>query len=365
MRILICNWRDLAHPAAGGAEVYTEEVARRWVADGHEVTLFAAEVSGRPAEEVVHGVRIVRRGSRLGVYRAAREWYLAEGRGRFDLVVDEVNTKPFDCPRWVDDAPVVALVHQTCEEIWHHQMPWPVAVMGRRVLEPRWLARYAAVPALAVSPSTRDALRRFGVERVTIVPEGLTLPADARPAPKETQPTVIHVGRLVSYKRVDHLVEAVRIARRTMPELQLWLAGGGPLEAGLRAAAHPGVQVLGHVSQAEKYRRMASAHALLMASVREGWGLVVAEAAAVGTRTIAYDTPGVRDAVEAAQGVLTPPDPEAMAAWLVEVLPGWIAEPPAPVLQGGVHDWDDVASAVLAAAVGSTGTEVRSIRRAA
>ena len=41
MRILILTWRDLAHPQAGGAEVYTEQVARRWVADGHDVTLFA------------------------------------------------------------------------------------------------------------------------------------------------------------------------------------------------------------------------------------------------------------------------------------------------------------------------------------
>ena len=44
MRILILTWRDLAHSAAGGAEVYTEQVARRWTDAGHEVTLFAATV---------------------------------------------------------------------------------------------------------------------------------------------------------------------------------------------------------------------------------------------------------------------------------------------------------------------------------
>ena len=42
MRILICNWKDRRHPAAGGAEVYTDECARRWSALGHTVTLFLA-----------------------------------------------------------------------------------------------------------------------------------------------------------------------------------------------------------------------------------------------------------------------------------------------------------------------------------
>jgi hypothetical protein len=141
MRILVCNWRDLEHPAAGGAEVYTEEVLRRLAAWGHECTLFSAAVEGKPADEVRDGIRHVRRGGRLGVYREARRWYRAEGRGRFDVVVDETNTVPFRCHEWVDDVPVVAFFHQTCEEIWFHQMPFPVAVAGRYWLEPRWMAR--------------------------------------------------------------------------------------------------------------------------------------------------------------------------------------------------------------------------------
>src|SRR5437867_3375464 len=41
VRILILNWKDLAHPASGGAEVFTEEVARSLVGRGHSVTLLA------------------------------------------------------------------------------------------------------------------------------------------------------------------------------------------------------------------------------------------------------------------------------------------------------------------------------------
>ncbi|MGH8873791.1 MAG: glycosyltransferase, partial [Acidimicrobiia bacterium] len=80
MRILVMNWKDLAHPAAGGAEVFTHEVTRRWAAWGHEVTLFCAAADGRPTTERIERVRVVRRGSRWTVYREARLFYRREGR---------------------------------------------------------------------------------------------------------------------------------------------------------------------------------------------------------------------------------------------------------------------------------------------
>ena len=42
LKVLWFNWRDIRNPAAGGAEVYTHEIARRLVGRGHEVTLFAS-----------------------------------------------------------------------------------------------------------------------------------------------------------------------------------------------------------------------------------------------------------------------------------------------------------------------------------
>ncbi len=61
--------------------------------------------------------------------------------------------------------------------------------------------------------------------------------------------------------------------------------------------AGPGVTFLGHVSEEEKRERLARAHALVATSVREGWGLVVTEAAASGTVSIGYDVPGLRDSI--------------------------------------------------------------------
>src|SRR4051812_40240648 len=45
LRILIYNWRDTKHIYGGGAEVYIQEMAERWVKDGHEVTIFCGNDS--------------------------------------------------------------------------------------------------------------------------------------------------------------------------------------------------------------------------------------------------------------------------------------------------------------------------------
>jgi len=50
MRIALCNWRDLAHPEGGGAELYARMVAEGLVARGHEVTFLCAAHDNAPAE---------------------------------------------------------------------------------------------------------------------------------------------------------------------------------------------------------------------------------------------------------------------------------------------------------------------------
>lgn len=75
LKILVFNWRCWLNPEAGGAEVFTREVCRRWVGWGHEVALFTSEFDGCGREEVVDGVRIVRAGGRYSVYWKAKKYY--------------------------------------------------------------------------------------------------------------------------------------------------------------------------------------------------------------------------------------------------------------------------------------------------
>ena len=70
-RILYVNWRDLENPEAGGAEVFTHEVAKQWVSQGHEVTVLASGFPGAASTAELDGVRVHRLGRlRTGSYHA-------------------------------------------------------------------------------------------------------------------------------------------------------------------------------------------------------------------------------------------------------------------------------------------------------
>jgi glycosyltransferase involved in cell wall biosynthesis len=322
MRILIFNWKDLAHPAAGGAEVLTEQVARSLVSRGHAVSLFAAAVAGRPDRELVDGVEIVRRGSRLSVYRAARRFWSQQATDSYDVVIDEINTRPFLTPRWVRDTPIVALIHQLAREIWFYETRFPISGLGRYVLEPWWLRAYRNVPALTVSASSAESLVRYhGWRDVTVIPEGST-PHPVPHVPKEREPTVVFLGRLVPMKRPKDAVEAFGLLTPRFPSARLWVIGDGPLLARLRAAAPQGVEFLGRVERSELVERLARAHVLVATSVREGWGLNVSEAAACGTPSIGYAVPGLMDSVQASGGRLVDPIPEALSQALIDFFSG-------------------------------------------
>jgi glycosyltransferase involved in cell wall biosynthesis len=347
MRILICNWRDPAHPRAGGAEVYTHEVARRWVAAGHKVVWFAAAVDNRPEREELDGISLVRAGTRLSVYREARRFYESVGTAAFDLIIDEVNTRPFMCHLWPGRAPVVALIHQVAREAWFTEMPLPVALAGRYFFEPIWLHQMRHVPTMTVSESSRDSLLGYGMQRVVVVSEGIDECPSFRPRPKEPQLTLIFVGRQSKNKRPDHALAVHEIVRGRIPNAQLWVVGTGPMEERLRRQNRPGVTFFGRLSTDDRNDRVGRAHALLVTSTREGWGLVVDEAAAAGTPAFGYNVGGLSDSIPAAGGILTEDCPEDLARTVclaahtltsIESLDPW---------RGAARNWDDVATEVF------------------
>ena len=85
----------------------------------------------------------------------------------------------------------------------------------------------------------------------------------------------------------------------------------------------------GRVPEARRNELLQRAEVLCTSPLREGWGLVVTEANAMGTPVIGYDVPGLRDALAFQNGWLCACTPEKMAERLEEVHRLWSAEPAA------------------------------------
>jgi len=308
LRILWLNWRDIRNPDAGGAEVFTHEVAKRLARRGWSVTLFTSMFPGAEPEEELEGVELLRRGGRFAVYSKAKD-YCRRYANDFDVVVDEINTRPFMTPRYVRTRPILALIHQLAREYWFYEMPMPIAFLGYYYLEKAWLTHYRSVRTITVSESTKADLSDWGFTDVHIVPEGLSVPiADKVPRKGET-PIMLFVGRLKRIKKPDHAIRAFEVVHEKIPDARLFIAGDGYLRARLEHMAGGGVQFLGRIEESAKVELMTRAHVLLFPAVREGWGLTITEANARGTPVVAYNVPGVRDAIVDGQtGVLVKRD---------------------------------------------------------
>lgn len=304
-RIVVANWRDLDHPLAGGSERYAWELARGLVEAGATVDFLTAREPGQPRSETRDGIRIVRRGGQLGYYLLGALWVLLRRRS-LDAVVDMEAGIPLFSPLAVSRkrTGLLLVVHHVHLDQFGTYFPRPVAWLGR-FLEGTVMPRvYRGVATVAVSESTRQAM----VDRldwrgpITVLHNGNVQPLPVQVAPEDSVDRLVVLGRLSPHKRVDLVIRAVAALQPTRPALHLDVVGKGPdrerLEALVRdLEAEKYVTFHGFVPEAHKAALLARARLHVCASDVEGWGQVVAEAAAYGVPTVARDVPGLRDSV--------------------------------------------------------------------
>lgn len=319
--VVLFNWRDTSNPEGGGSERYVEAMARGLVRHGARATIFCAAHDQAPADEVIDGVRFVRRGDHLAIYILGALRLLFRRFGRVDLVVDVQNGLPF-FTRLVTRAPVVVLVHHV------HKEQWPVVFPGLLGRVGWWIER-AAAPRIyrhsqyiAVSRATRAELIALGIgrERIAVVHNG-TSPPPPLDIPRSPVPALCVLGRLVPHKQVEHAVDVVVALRQDHPDACLTIVGSGWWEKELRSyvssvGADDVVCFAGHVSERRKHEILAQSWLMLLPSLKEGWGIVIGEAGSHGVPTVAYSSAGgTRESITDGQsGVLVDTPAEFTAA---------------------------------------------------
>lgn len=301
LRILYLSWRDREHPEAGGSETFVERTAEVLADHGHDVTLFTARFAGATKHTMHERVKVVRGGSRFGVYPHALS-YLRKNRDRFDVVLDVQNGVPFWSPLAAAGLPVVNIVHHV------HKDQWPM-VLGKALGAVGWVLEsraapfvYRHSPYVTVSQATRSDLAGLGVDpsRVQVIYSGNDQPADfSRYADvqRSEQPSLMVLGRLVPHKHNESAIDVVAALRERYPTLQLRIVGSGYWEENLRAhAAAAGVgervNFHGFVDEDTKHRLLAQSWVVLMPSQKEGWGLTIVEAGLHATPAIAFEYAG-------------------------------------------------------------------------
>ena len=305
MKILILNRFDRLSRRAGGAEIFTGELARRLVRDGHSVTWFASRMYKATAWDNFEGVKIIRRGNMITVLVWAFLHYL-KNKQKYDLVIDEIHAYPFFTRFYVAAARRICLVHEVTDGIWYYMFIWPVAAIGDLLERIMYRFFYNNERFLTVSNSTLEELAKYGArkENITVLSEGLALSNHDLKLEKTEKPTIIYVGGLRPAKRVEHQLAAMKLLKQEFPYLKLLITGHktGRYYAGLKhmvenLGLQECVEFKGFVSTEERDKLIASSWMTLSTSVKEGWGLAVSEAGYFGTPAVVYKTAGNIDSV--------------------------------------------------------------------
>jgi glycosyltransferase involved in cell wall biosynthesis len=335
MNILWLAWKDYTHPEMGGAEVVLRELTKRQIEEGHNVTLLTARHSGASKREMLDGIQVIRVGNNRLIHPfMALVYYLSHLRGKFDLVIETVNTAPYFSLLFRGQAKAVAFYHQLARDIWLLETKPPLSHVGYYLLEPiaTWLLARAKTPLVTVSDSTKRDLMRFGWDekRMHIISEGIEIEpiSDLSIVKKYDRPTMLSLGAMRGMKRNMEIVEAFEIAKEIIPNLQLKVAGDASNSYGQQVLKRiknsrfvADIEYLGRVSRDQKIELMRRAHVIVSAALKEGWGLTITEANSQGTPAVVYDADGLRDSVvHTKTGLVTAPTPAALAGGITTLL---------------------------------------------
>jgi glycosyltransferase involved in cell wall biosynthesis len=307
----ICLVFDCLYPhTVGGAERWYRNLAEDLARRGHTVTYLTllqwdpdagagvpnvevVAVAGR-AELYTHGRRSI--GAQLrfgfGVFR-----HLLRHGGQYDVVqtpalhvslLAVLAVRPFRRFLLVVD----------WFEVWTREywLDYLGGVAGRLAWWGQRISARARHQALCFSQRHARRLEEMGYSGEITVIEGLLPPGLEASEPEPAESTVVFAGRLIPEKQAMAIVPALAVARERVPELQAMLFGDGPeREALLRLIDESGLdgamQAPGFVAGELVEDAVKRALCFVFPSRREGYGLVVVEAAAVGTPTIVVDAP--------------------------------------------------------------------------
>lgn len=225
--------------------------------------------------------------------------------------------------------PVIATYHTFFEEYLHHYMRFMPASWMRRFARALSRSQCNALDATVVpSQAMAQRLREYGIKTpMHVLPTGVPLAQfaltntpggrarfRARYRIPAEQPVALFVGRAAHEKNIAFLIDALRYAHRSVPNLLLVVAGEGPALDDLRRHADAAglrdyVRFLGYLDRARELPDCyAAADIFAFASTTETQGLVLLEAMAMGLPVVALAEMGTRDLLSAGKGAVVPPN---------------------------------------------------------
>lgn len=333
---------DAVYPwEKGGAQKRVRELATR-LAEDHEVHLFGMKYWDGPDRMkrdgvVYHGVcepyELYTDGRRSITQAVKFATALTGPLLREDLDVVDCQQFPYfpvftsKLHELTRRSELVVTWYEVWDDYWFDYLGWK-GVGGKAVER---LALEAAETVVPISEYIAADLAELGrTENVHVVENGVDYDAlQAIPA-ADREWDVVYIGRLSEHKRVEHLLEATKMAsERLGRDLDVCIMGDGPEREDLERRAEDlgvtdQVAFLGFVEADEDViANIGSSNVFVLPSIREGFPNTILEANACGVPSIVVDHPengSTAVVADGETGFVVDPTPEAIAERVVDVL---------------------------------------------
>lgn len=330
-------------PYIGGVETHVEELSKRLVRRGHEVTVISTDPSGKlPESETIDGVKVMR----FPAFAPGDAYYLSTGlrsymkSAEFDVVhahgyhaFPALFAASAKAPKFIFTPHYHGRGHTPLRDF----LLKPYAYFGKRIFE-------RADRVICVSEFEKSLVcRDFKCDgKAVVIPNGVNKAEfkGLEPFPKGLK-VILYVGRLEEYKGVQYAIRAMPF----LPFYRLLVIGKGPYkEALMNEAAGTGIKdKIGFMAdrpRADLLRWYATADVFVMLSTAEAYGITVAEALTAGVPCIVANGSALSEFVgDSCKGVDVPIAGEKLAEFVQEAKFNGMPR--------NVLDWDEVAERVL------------------
>jgi glycosyltransferase involved in cell wall biosynthesis len=317
---VVLSMLNLVPGGMGGSETYVRELLRELAERELDVSTVVAPVaagfSGQVRETVAGNIA-------LGPSTRERVRALTTALvRRHELSRLTAHARVVHFPFTVRLQPVVPGQRSvvTLLDVQHHDLPQlftPLERAYRAVAYNRAARRADAV--ITISQFCKERIvHHLGVDpaHVHVAPLGVR-GQEYQPGTAERDRFLLYPAKGWRHKNHDKLFEALKVLRRSDPQLRLILTGATPREL---PAIPEGVEVRGLVSRAELASLYASAAATVFPSRYEGFGLPVVEAMSSGCPVAAARAGALPEVVGDAGVLFDPDDPADIARGVRDVV---------------------------------------------
>jgi len=329
---------DAVHPySTGGRETLYRHVVAEMRKDGHDVTVYTMQWWDGPKRTISEGVTYqaimgyvpLYTGTRRSISHALRFAVACFRMVAYEYDVIDADHMPYlqllplRIVASLRRVPLVVTWHELWGSTYWRQYLGPLGVIAATLER---LSTMLPRLIIADSPETHERLIRIGVRPGTVIAVAPGVEVEKiKGVPKASGYDLIFAGRLISHKGVELALEALSLLRSRGISATFGVVGAGPQSEDLKRRAAElelteNVSFLGNLQeQATLFSLMKGSRLFLLPSFREGFGLVVLEAAAAGLPTITVNHPD-----------------NYAKELVIEGVTGWVCEPTATALADAI-----------------------------